>query len=195
MSSSTPSPVSSPASFVTFNLLRCDVAELTVLRDLFRHRQARCLHLTGAVPLESVPALENEAESHAADARRVELALAAQIAADTARRASYAARALEARDERAFQHRLSQSSVPARDVWPLDGEIDGHNLDGFACPDELRTHGDEMREKGAPHAYADYCREKARAMEFRVKGWVNSATVCERNCEKFYEKLPKDWQW
>lgn len=182
----------SPAYLVTFNLLRCDAAELSTLRDLFRHREARCLHLTGAVPPESVAALENEAESHAADARRVELALAAQIAADEARRAR-----LEGILDR---HRVAAAArapkpAPARGEWVLDGEIDGHNLDGFTCPNELRTHGDEMREKGAPHAYADYCREKARAMEFRAKGWLGTAGVIEENCEKLYAELPEAWQW
>ena len=183
---------SSPASFVTFNLLRCDVAELTTLRDLFRHREARCLHLTGAVPEEHVATLEAEAEGHAADARRVEAALADRIAADEARRAR-----LEGILDR---HRAAAAAAravpaPARGEWVLDGGLDGLNLDGFVCPDELREHGEEMREKGAPPAYVAYCAEKARAMEFRVKGWINTVRVIERNCEKLYREIPTAWQW
>jgi hypothetical protein len=32
----------------------------------------------------------------------------------------------------------------------LDGLLDGQNLDGFACANELREHGEEMESKGAP---------------------------------------------
>jgi hypothetical protein len=188
MSSSSPSSL-----FVTFNLLRCDAAELTILRDLFRHREARCLHLTGAVPEESVPALEAEAESHAADARRVELALAAQIAADTARRARLEG-ILDRHRAAAAAARVTKPA-PAPGEWSLDGEIDGHNLDGFACPDDLRAHGNEMREKGAPPSYVAYCAEKARAMVFRAEGWLGTAKVIEENCEKLYREIPKAWQW
>ena len=186
MSSSSPSPL-----FVTFNLLRCDAAELTTLRDLFRHREARCLHLTGAVPEEHVAALEAEAEGHAAEARRVEIALGDRIAADEARRAR-----LEGILDR---HRAAAAAArvtkPAPGEGSLDGEIDGHNLDGFACPDELRAHGNEMREKGAPPSYVAYCAEKARAMVFRAEGWLGAAKLIEENCEKLYREIPKAWQW
>ena len=51
----TAAPAPGPIT-VSFCLTKCDRHELVTLRDLFKDREARCLHLTGAVPLEYVQA-------------------------------------------------------------------------------------------------------------------------------------------
>ena len=87
---------------VSFNLERCDGFELSLLRDIFHRRAARCMHLATVVPAESAAGIEEEAEGHAADARRVELQIARRDADRAKRQAAMLAR-IQAR------HRPAQS--------------------------------------------------------------------------------------
>lgn len=77
---------------VSFCLSKCERHELFALRDLFRGREARCLHLSGAVPVEYVAGIEAEASRHGATARKVEDEIARQDHLEATRRASMQAR-------------------------------------------------------------------------------------------------------
>ena len=74
---------------VSFDLTNCDAGELAALRTIFRNREGRCLHLTGAVPEEYVSGLEAEAESYAVEGRKIDAEIARKEVQSEARRAHY----------------------------------------------------------------------------------------------------------
>ena len=92
----TAAPAPGPIT-VSFCLTKCDRHELVTLRDLFKDREARCLHLTGAVPLEYVRGIEAEAAHHGATARKVEAEIARHDHLDATRRSIHTARMITQR--------------------------------------------------------------------------------------------------
>ena len=79
---------------VSFCLSKCSRHELVTLRDLFRDREARSLHLTGAVPIEYVAGIEAEAARHEATARKVEAEITRLDQLEATRRSVRTARIL-----------------------------------------------------------------------------------------------------
>lgn len=90
---------------VSFCLSKCERHELVTLRDLFRDREARTLHLTGAVPIEYVAGIEAEAAHHGNTARKVEAEIERQDHRQATRQAARLAR-IQAR------HRPAESIGP-----------------------------------------------------------------------------------
>ena len=92
----TAAPAPGPIT-VSFCLTKCDRHELVTLRDLFKDREARCLHLTGAVPLEYVRGIEAEAAHHGATARKIANEISRQDHLDATRRSIHTARMITQR--------------------------------------------------------------------------------------------------
>ena len=74
---------------VSINLAHCDSTELAILRDIFRKREAQCLHLTGAVPVEYLRGLEAEAEVYAGEVRKIKAEIARQTEVVASHRAHH----------------------------------------------------------------------------------------------------------
>lgn len=76
--------------------------------------------------------------------------------------------------------------------------LDNFNPDGYITPDELDPwiqffHGN--KEIKYAHELWAYCSLKKIAMEFRLKGQINSASVIEGFCDLFYNEIPGDSEW
>ena len=69
----------------------------------------------------------------------------------------------------------------------------GTNLDAINDPDDVVRRLDKTAEICS--LLADYALAKADAVTFRQTGFISAALLKEKECERIYQKLPKEVQW